>query len=335
MQPLVSILVAAYNAELWIAETLASALNQTWQNIEIIVVDDGSTDLTLRIAQQFASARLKVIHQENQGQSAAENRALQEAQGDFIQYLDADDLLAPDKIEHQIQLLNQSAPDLIAAGSWARFRELPQDARFIPEPVWADMAPIDWLICSWEGGGMMHGAAWLIPRKIAECAGCWNENLSLINDFDYFSRILLSSQGVKFCGEAKSFYRSGLSDNLSSAKSRAALESAFLSLELGTSSLLSQENSLRTRHACATAFQRFIYSTYPDAIDLVQKAEAKVQAFGGTDLNPPGGISFKVLSNAVGWKPAKRLQKLYYHWSSELLDLLKTTAALKKAHSPS
>lgn len=324
MKPLVSILVAAYNAEPWIAETLASALNQTWQNIEVIVVDDGSTDHTLEIAQQFASAHLKVIHQENQGQSAAENRAVQEAQGDFIQYLDADDLLAPDKIEHQIRLLNESAPDLVAAGGWARFCELPQEARFIPEPVWADMTPIDWLICSWEGGGMMHGAAWLIPRKIAARAGFWNEDLSLINDFDYFSRILLASQGVKFCRDARSFYRSGLSDNLSSAKSRAALESAFLSLELGTSTLLSHEDSPRTRHACATAFQRFIYSTYPDAIDLVQRAEAKVQACGGTDFKPPGGASFKVLANTVGWKSAKRFQALYHHWNLKRLDLLKT-----------
>ena len=105
MKPLVSILIPTYNAELWLVETIDSALKQTWSNIEIVVVDDGSKDNTLAVAKRFESSLVKVIYQENQGQSAAENRALQEAQGDFIQYLDADDLLAPDKIERQISLI--------------------------------------------------------------------------------------------------------------------------------------------------------------------------------------------------------------------------------------
>lgn len=315
MKPLVSILIPAYNVEQWIAETLESALAQTWQHKEIIVVDDGSTDNSLLVAKRFESPIVKVISQKKQGQSTAENRAFQEAQGDFIEYLDADDILAPDKIERQIQLLGDSNSEFVAAGEWARFYDSPTEAQFVPEPVWADMSPVDWLVCSWEGGGMMHGAAWLIPRKIAEQAGPWNESLSLINDFDYFSRVLLTSKGVKFCWGTRTYYRSGLSNNLSSAKARPALESAFKSLELGTSSLLSIENSPRTRHASATTFQRFIYSVYPDMPDLVHKAEVKVRTLGGSDLKPGGGTVFKVLSNTVGWKLAKRIQQLAHRYS--------------------
>jgi len=310
MPPLVSILIPAFNSEKWIGETLESALAQTWQNKEIIVVDDGSKDNTLAVAIKYESAIVKVISQENQGQSAAENRAFQESQGDFIEYLDADDLLAPDKIERQIHLLGESNFEFVASGEWARFYRSPTEAQFISEPVWADMSPVDWLVCSWEGGGMMHGAAWLVPRKIAEKAGSWNEGLSLINDFDYFSRVLLASLGVKFCPGSRTYYRSGLPTNLSSAKSRNALESAFRSLELGANSLLSTENSPRTRHACATAFLRFIYSTYPNAPDLVRKAGDKVQSLGGSNLQPDGGNLFKALSKTLGWKPAKRFQTL-------------------------
>src|SRR5438876_7489334 len=102
MEPLVSILIPAYNAERWIAETIQSALAQTWSKKEIIIVDDGSRDQTLAVAQQFTSRNVLVVTQENQGAAAARNRALEPCQGEYIQWLDADDLLAPDKIARQM-----------------------------------------------------------------------------------------------------------------------------------------------------------------------------------------------------------------------------------------
>src|SRR5262249_15570247 len=95
--PLVSILIPAYNAEPWIADTLRSALAQTWPNTEIIVVDDGSRDETLKVARQFECAKLRVITHKNQGAAATRNVAFSLSRGEYIQWLDADDLLAPDK----------------------------------------------------------------------------------------------------------------------------------------------------------------------------------------------------------------------------------------------
>lgn len=310
MKPLVSILIPCYNAEPWLAETLESALQQTWKNIEIIIVDDGSIDGSLAVAKKFESRNVKVISQTNRGASAARNKALQEAQGDFIQYLDADDLLAPDKIEHQIQLLNcDRNSDYIASGAWARFYQNPSEALFIPQSLWVDMPPVEWLVYAWEGHLMMHPAAWLVPRKVADKAGIWNETLSLNDDGEYFCRILLASQGVKFSSEAKSYYRSGNSNSLSGSKSRQAWESAFLALELVTNNLLLKEDSPRTRHACATVFQRFIYEVYPDVPQLRKKAESRVRSLGGSDLPPLGGKLYLKISRFIGWKLAKRLQK--------------------------
>src|SRR6478736_5222717 len=102
MTPLVSILIPAYNAERWISDTIQSALKQTWPRKEIIVVDDGSRDQTLRVARHFASKNVSVVTQENQSASAARNRALELCQGDYIQWLDADDLLSPDKVAKQV-----------------------------------------------------------------------------------------------------------------------------------------------------------------------------------------------------------------------------------------
>src|SRR5882757_5788979 len=102
MKPLVSILIPAYNAEPWIADTIKSALNQTWPKVEIVIINDGSRDQTLSIAQQFASEKLSIVSQENQGVCAARNKAFELCQGDYIQWLDADDLLSSDKVARQM-----------------------------------------------------------------------------------------------------------------------------------------------------------------------------------------------------------------------------------------
>src|SRR5579863_1910517 len=122
MKPRVSILIPAYNAEKWIADTLRSAIAQTWSWKEIIVVDDGSTDGTVEVARRFASKRVAVVSKENRGAAAARNDALRLCQGDYIQWLDADDILAPDKIERQLTALRESdSRRILFSAPWAFF----------------------------------------------------------------------------------------------------------------------------------------------------------------------------------------------------------------------
>jgi glycosyltransferase involved in cell wall biosynthesis len=316
MNPLVSILIPAYNVERFLAGTLRSVLDQTWTAKEIIVVDDGSRDGTLAVARSFESAGVKVIAQENRGQSAAENVAVQASQGELFEFLDADDLLQPDKLEVQVRRLQQDGFDCVASGRWARFRETPGDGRFVPEPFWTDLDPVDWLVSAWERHSMMHGAAWLIPRAIAEKAGPWDESLSLINDFDYFPRVLLACRRVLFCHEAVTWYRSGLETSLSGSKSRKAWDSAFRALEASTARLLAREDSPRTRRACVRQFQEFVYAAYPDVQDLTARAEQRVRELGGALFPPQGGPKFKLIAGLVGWRLAKRIQRLQARWSA-------------------
>lgn len=312
---LVSIIIPCHNSEQWLAETIESALAQTWANKEIIVVDDGSTDNSLAIAKSFESPIVKVISQKNKGASAARNTALKEAKGDFIQYLDADDLLAPNKLELQLQLLKQDCHfDVVVAGEWARFYHRPQEALFIPQFLWQNMSSVDWLICAWCNHSMMPNGSWLLPRRISEKAGFWNEDLSVNDDGEYFARVVLASERIRFCQGAKFYYRSGNSSSLSGRKSAKARQSEFLSLSLGTSNLLAIENSPRTRQACATVWQRFIYEVYPDVPNLSQQAAAKVEEFGGSNLQPTGGKLFQLLTRIVGWQKAKKIQQIFYRY---------------------
>jgi glycosyltransferase involved in cell wall biosynthesis len=309
MPKLVSILIPVYNAEAFVAETIQSALDQTWPAKEIIAIDDGSTDKSLEILKSFAAAGVKVIEQQNRGASAARNRGLSEAKGEFIQYLDADDLMDANKIEIQMRRLNSEPPGRVAAGGWGRFYDSPQMTQFEPEAVWASLPPVDWIIASWLGGGMMPCQAWLTPRSVADAAGLWDETPCPNDDGEYFTRVLLKSSGVSFCEDARVYYRSGLSQSWSRGSQRNSAASVYRSLELCASYLLAREDSERTRAACAAQFQRFIYGVFPNSPDLVRRAEGKVKEFGGSDLKPGGGQLFQLTSKTLGWKTAKRVQK--------------------------
>ncbi|MEH2425607.1 MAG: glycosyltransferase family 2 protein [Nostoc sp.] len=115
MNPKVSVIIPAYNTEAYIAKAIESALEQTFTDIEVIVVDDGSSDKTVEVAKSFADQRLKVIvNQQNLGVSAARNRALKAAQGEWVAVLDSDDWYAPERLEKLVLLAEETNADMIA-----------------------------------------------------------------------------------------------------------------------------------------------------------------------------------------------------------------------------
>ncbi|MEH2157133.1 glycosyltransferase family 2 protein [Nostoc sp.] len=115
MNPKVSVIIPAYNTEAYIAKAIESALEQTLDDIEVIIVDDGSTDKTVEIAKSFTDQRLKImVNQQNLGVSAARNRALRAAQGEWIAVLDSDDWYVPERLEKLVYLANEINADMIA-----------------------------------------------------------------------------------------------------------------------------------------------------------------------------------------------------------------------------
>ena len=107
IRPLVSVIIPAHKSAGFIHETLDSVKRQTWPELEVFVIDDGSVDETLSIARTFESEHFHVIEQKNSGACVARNRGLELGKGKYIQFLDADDLLSPDKIERQVELLEK------------------------------------------------------------------------------------------------------------------------------------------------------------------------------------------------------------------------------------
>ena len=117
---LVSVIIPAYNAETFLSSTLVSAQEQTYENIEIIIVDDGSTDSTADIAIAAAAVdkRIRFIRQKNSGVAAARNRAIAESQGDFIAPLDADDIWHRQNVALQVAALEAAGPETVVSYAW-------------------------------------------------------------------------------------------------------------------------------------------------------------------------------------------------------------------------
>lgn len=314
--PLVSVLVAAYNAEPFLAETLDSVLAQTHRPLEVIIVDDGSTDGTLALALRYEAAHpgiIRAIAQPNSGACAARNRAFEASTGDLIQFLDADDLLHPRKLELQLARLQDEPEGAIATAPWARFYgSLDSVDHTWQAPDFKDYEPgTDWLVQSWEGRGTIPTHAWLVPRGLVQQAGPWNERLLRNQDGEFFSRVVVQAPKIAFVEGAWAYYRSGLPGSISRRMSDAALASLYDSTVLCERTLLAHEDTPRTRRAVAGLYQQFLFTAYPRVPALCRQAEARVVQLGGM-YRVPGVIRpLRPVRDHVGWKVALALQHVY------------------------
>jgi glycosyltransferase involved in cell wall biosynthesis len=314
MIPLVSILVPCHNAEKFVAASIRSALEQTWQCKEIIVVDDDSTDSSWKILEHLTQPGIKTFRHQKGNASATRNRAFQESTGEFIKFFDADDLLEPKTIELQMARLAGSTT-AVASAEWGRFYgDDISTFRLNPQSVWRDMNPLDWLVESWmDAHSMMQPGLFLMPRSVIEQSGLWDERLSLIDDCEFFARVLCHASEVRFTPGARLYYRSGIDGSLSGRKSRRAVESAFHSLLDGTAHLLARRQDRKAKLACANLLQDFIYTYYPGHTDLRRRMEERIKELGGSNLPPSGPPRFEQLRKLTGWKLARRVQRLAGH----------------------
>jgi glycosyltransferase involved in cell wall biosynthesis len=313
MKPLVSILIPAFNAERWIADTIESALAQTWPRTEIIVVDDGSTDQTSAIARRFASNKVAVVSQVNQGSSATRNRAFSLSQGEYIQWLDADDLLSADKIEKQMQRAteDQQTGALLSCG-WGYFYHRPEEARFAATALWNDLSPVEWLLRKMGQNLHMQTATWLTQRQLLEAAGPWDERLAVDDDGEYFCRVLLASNSVQFVPGAKVFYRLSPSNRVSfMGRSNKKLDARLLALRLHVKYIQSLEDSPRVRDACVTYLQDWLVNFYPERPDIVQELEELAVSLGGRLEKPRLRWKYAWIKPLFGWDVAKRAQIIF------------------------
>jgi len=321
MKPLVSILIPAYNAQKWIAYTIQSAIAQTWQRKEIIVVDDGSTDRTAELARRFASKEVKVVSTDNQGLSGAVNNAYRLCQGDYIQELDADDLLAPDKIERQLAALRESdSKRILLSSPWAWFHYRTRRAHFVPNSLWHDLSPVEWLLRKMSENLHMQNATWLVSRELAEEAGPWDTRLNYDQDGEYFARVLLASEGTRFVREGRVFYRASDSNRISFiGNSDKKKNSLIRSMNLHIQYIRSLEDSERVRKACLNYMQAWFENFYPDRPDIVVELQSLAAELQGHLDVPHLRWKYAWMVPVFGWKAAKWAQRVLPETKAALL----------------
>ena len=299
----VSIIIPLYNSEAYIAQTIDSCLGQTHRDIEIIVVENGSTDKSYQVVKSIDDKRLSVFQIPTPNAAAARNYGYQKATGTYIIFLDADDVMAPNKIELQLKALSKKPKGFIACCAWAKFKTNTKEAIITPQKVWNIQNPIDWCLQSWMGEGMMIPGCWLIPKAVLEKAGLWDERLSLHDDGEFMCRVLLASKGNVFVENTVVYYRQQDNSLSRDHTSKKAAESALLVYKSYQKEILKFQDSRLTRRALARNFSRFIYEYFPAHAQLINEAYREINELG---VKTPlvGSPSFKIIQRIVGFKLA-------------------------------
>jgi glycosyltransferase involved in cell wall biosynthesis len=209
--PLVSVIIPVYNGSRYIVQAVESALRQTFTNLEIIIVDDGSTDRTQQVLQPYLD-RIRYIYQENQGVAAARNIACQLAQGEFLAFLDADDYFLPSKLEKQLACFDHDpALDMVQTG-WLMVDETGKDI-FEMKP-WQQAPKLD--LESFIIFKCVRPSAMMLRRKWWEKLGGFNDNFPLAEDLDFALRLALKGCKAVWLEEILTCYRQHNSNIMSS-----------------------------------------------------------------------------------------------------------------------
>lgn len=312
-QPLVSIIIPCYNSARFLRATLQSCLAQTWKNIEIVIVDDGSTDESLEVIKSF-DTHVRWDSGPNRGACAARNRGLELAEGDYIQFLDADDLLSPNKIQTQLSELEGHSVRSVAYCKWGMFREADvSDVIFKDRKEHVNYScPLDMLLSMWMNDWYLPSHSWIFHRSLVEESGGWREDLSQHDDWEFFTRLLLRANSATFVREATAYYRKGHSSLSSAGPSDTHIRSQLQAAILREEAIRRQEDTERVRVAAARNYYTLalMFTVYGDFEEHLNTIRQRLNLIA----NPPpygvGGRSFQLLTKAIGFWGALHFKKV-------------------------
>ncbi|MBU4286949.1 MAG: glycosyltransferase [Proteobacteria bacterium] len=210
---LVSVIIPTYNRATFIADTLQSVFDQTYRPVEVIVIDDGSTDNTYEIVHKYETKQskgltLRYIHQKNQGAQKARNRGCRECRGEFIQFLDDDDLLMKDKLLNQIRILRKhKAGEVDVVYGDSQYLITSKTGKKKLGKI-ISIGPVhDILEVMLLTGGWNSSFSYLCRRGAVRQCGPWDEELKINQDSDYFLRMAAIGKQFVYCSYLTGLHR--------------------------------------------------------------------------------------------------------------------------------
>ncbi|YAF94118.1 MAG: glycosyltransferase [Nodularia sp. CChRGM 3473] len=303
-QRIVSVIIPCFNAEKWLAEAIDSCLKQTYSPIEIIVIDDGSTDNSLEILRSYGD---KIIWQSlpHQGGNYARNRGFELAKGEYIQYLDADDYILPEKIARQVRFLEETGADVVY-GDWRHQRHLPNGSKYL-ENIEISEAQTD-ILASLLANWWVALAALLYKRSVVENSGGWDETLTAAQDRDFFISVVMNKAKVVYQPGCYAIYRRyGFVTVSTSSKSR-WLKNHYLVLGKVEKKLLqTNQLSMKYRHALAKSYfelaREALFFDYSQYLIFLEEA---LMIFPDFQANSKKAI-YKIVQNILGFRQTERI----------------------------
>jgi glycosyltransferase involved in cell wall biosynthesis len=303
MRPLVSIVIPCFNAADWIEQTIESCYAQSYLPIEVIVVDDGSTDSSAAILRRFGS-RIRLEVGPNRGANVARNRGFRLSSGSYVQFLDADDYLFPHKLEAQVNFLESAGADVVY-GDWRHQVHLGRHHWYL-DKIRVSHHQSDVLLALLRGWWVAPGAL-LYRREIVDRVGGWDESFAAAQDRDFFTSIAMSGADIRYqadCGFVYRHIRFG-EGTLSTSNLERFLRNHCATLEK-SEAILKASNRLEPKYAAALARSYYaIGSRYyrvrrSEHVRLLEKVKSLSPEFEADEET----IAFKAVQYLFGFAAA-------------------------------
>jgi len=306
-RPEVSVVIPCHNAAGWVGEAVRSALDQAGVRREVIVVDDGSTDGTAEKIEEIFGERGHLIRSGHAGVSRARTLGTERAMGDFLQYLDSDDLLAPGKFYRQVEALREKGGE-VAYGGWQEFvRE--EDGRHrmgaVRDEGIGERSETALLTRFWS-----PPAAYLFARRIVEKVGGWHPELPVIQDARFAWEC--ARRGGRFVRTpgVTAFYHRNAGGSLSTRDRRAFL-SDCLRNAVEVQGIWEQEGGVspERRRALLEAFAHVARGSFDPFPDLFEAAWRRLEALS-PNWRPDVPPALALLSRCIGYRRAERVASI-------------------------
>lgn len=287
MTKLVSIIIPCFNTSRWLSQAIESCLQQTYSNIEIIVIDDGSTDNFLEIIKSYSN---QITWQSipHSGGNYARNLGLKLASGEYIQFLDADDYILPEKIERQVTFLESTGADVVY-GDWQHQFHLADGTSYLGE-IKISGKQTD-ILESLLGIWWVALAAILYRRTAIDNSDGWDENLPIAQDRDFFISVVMNGGKVEYQPGCYSIYRHYGNVTVSTSSKSNWITSHCVVMEKAERKLFAVEklsdNYKRALASCYFALARdALFIDYSQYLQLLEAALTRYPNFEGNSQTP-------------------------------------------------
>lgn len=304
---MISILIPLYNAAPFVGRTVENCLGQSCKDIEVVIVDDHSTDNSLQIARRYESDRVRVLQNPHKGGNSARNHAFRESHGEYVKFLDADDYCSERMLERQLARLERDGTPMSVAFSPIRMWHEDTDEWLIPpHEIDHDYEPgINLLLDIWRGKGWRCPHCHLMHRRLVDRAGLWDETIKKNQDGEFFSRIYAAADKALAVPEEYAVWTQQ-KNGVHTKMSLRAVNSATDALEKIARLILGCRDDEETRGMCNRYFGGFLYENYAKNPDMLSHFEYVARQLG---LKPalPQRKALKLLGSVMGWKMALRV----------------------------